>query len=77
MNTVSILIQQSSDLDNQIEEIEIKVAKLKAKRPTKRRLIKIKKFEDYILSLKHERQNTAIRIICYGRVDKCILDNLK
>lgn len=76
MNTVSILIQHSSDLDKEIEELSQKVAKLKSKRPTKRRNLKIAKYEKMIFNKRNERNNTAFKIVYHGRIDNFILEKL-
>ena len=76
MNTVSILIQHSSDLDKEIEELSQKVAKLKSKRPTKRRQRKINALENLICFKKQERNNTAFKVVYHGHIDNFILEKL-
>ena len=76
MNTVSILIQHSSDLDKEIEELSQKVAKLKNKRPTKRRQQKINALESLICFKKRERNNTAFKVVYHGPIDNFILEKL-
>lgn len=74
--TTSILIQESNELDSEIERLEEQIAKLKSKRPTKRRVKKIALLENQVVIKKQQKQITTIKIVYNGRINEIALDTL-